>query len=281
MTSKRKLTKKAVEHVTGTSLMLDSAASSRNLTHEIAGMLRMCFPAVQTMVEDTHVLQDGLGFHDMEDTTWILLWGRHDGDIGIEQENRSDTTKNDAIATKKSPWLIGLITVIPYHNNGFYLCNFCVAPNYQREGCGLDLLEEATQFAVVKTTGKETEHSLTLIGHASVDCTTQRSKILQYYQNLGAQVVVTGVGSKNNRSGSFRSWSSSTVRLERTIPSTESMVIQLFQDLRSRRQQRQRRQRWLWSAATVAVTIAMVGSLCIVTERKGSTNKSTGQTSQQ
>ena len=208
-------------------------------TSRIVELLRICFPALQSdSLSDEEVLVDGIGFHDLNDTTWILFYGHHHH---VQQFSSKSTAIQNELTMQST--LVGLITAIVYHN-GLYLCNFCVSPEWRNQGLGLNILEQSGCLAY--------EHGLhTLIGNAS----TSDPFILKYYQSLGATVVDTGGGSSPEVA--------SSVRLQRRIPQTTHGIHAFFQDLR--RQRQNRRQRWRYGLMAAILTAAATAvTLCLL-----------------
>uniref|UniRef100_A0A7S0CDT4 N-acetyltransferase domain-containing protein n=1 Tax=Proboscia inermis TaxID=420281 RepID=A0A7S0CDT4_9STRA len=178
----------------GAHIALDQA-----LSDDIADILRVCFPEMIGL-STPNVLLEGIGFHDLKDTWWLL------------KKYRSSSRDS-------SNTLVGLITAVVYHN-GLYLCNFCVSPDFQGRGMGLDILEDASLFAVQR-------NQTNLIGHAASE------KVLKYYSKLGAEVMNTGMGRKDGPI-------CTSVRLQRKIPNTQDNVGVFFASLRRRRMIRRR-----------------------------------------
>lgn len=131
-------------------------ASDEPISNEAASLLRQSFPNLLDKTK-LQALEDGIGFHSMEDTTWIILLDKHE--------------------------FVGLATAISYHD-GLYVCNLCVHPKHRRRGLGLDILEQAGLLATSR--GLDT-----LIGNAVAD----NKALIGYYERLGARVVNTGLGS--------------------------------------------------------------------------------------
>jgi len=187
--------------------------SDPSLAIKVASLLQKCFPVILTGMSTHETLQDGIGFHDMKDTTWILL------------------QRNTAL-TKTS--LIGMATTIGYHN-GLYVCNLCVSPVFQGRGFALNLLEAAALITVAPPEYKNdhTEQNIDqkngsitaffsskgrLIGHADAN----NHALLDYYTRLGAEKVQTGIFNNNTTS------EGSHVRLEREIPDTAEGLLSFF-----------------------------------------------------
>ena len=217
---------------------------------DIVNHLRMCFPhdfpnaRTQTNQE---ILQEGIGFHDLEDTTWILLYKQNNNDritwgYGCSLSNNSNT------ATTATFLLIGLITTIVYHD-GLYLTNLSVNRKYRQNGYGLDLLEQCGIYA------SKCSKSM-LIGNANVS----DKFIISYYQSLGAQIIQTGIGSDTGGGGS----SSSTVRMQRKIHfQTQKDVMLFFNSLRQHRLVTRRR-KVVERISNVVVVAAIVGIVCVI-----------------
>jgi GNAT superfamily N-acetyltransferase len=154
------------DFVPGATLLWSSNAV---LADEIARVLQICFAEfVGLSTEQT--LEEGIGFHELKDTTWLIL--------------RNESNNGD---------IIGMITAVRYHD-GLYLSNFSVLPEARNKGIGLDILEAAGQLSIKLGTNR-------LIGNARAD----NRYVVEYYQSLGATIIQTGMGGGNGGStGSVR-----------------------------------------------------------------------------
>ena len=220
-----------IDFVPGATLLWSSNAV---LSDEIAKVLQTCFPEfVGLTTEDT--LEEGIGFHALKDTTWLILRNQSNGDI------------------------IGMNAAIRYHD-GLYLSNFSVLPEWRNKGIGLDILEAAGQLCVKLGTCR-------LIGNARAD----DRYIVEYYKSLGASIIQTGVegrgGSSDTRKWKFISLSSSTigsVRMIRDIPDTPAGVMEFFESLRIDRIKRRRgRKIGRIAFGVLLVTAASVGMVLL------------------
>jgi len=224
--------------------------SDMSKSHEIAMHLKTCFPAQMEGMSTRDTLEEGIGFHDMKDTIWMLLYIRADGEHDSNTTTMSSTVKTPVVPVVHVLVnnLAGVITAVIYHD-GIYLSNLSVSPKFRNKGFGLDLLEQAGLFAVKN--GK-----YRLIGNAAINSRSRsRSRssssrigkgvdIVRYYESLGAQVIQTGMGSKDSQGSHVLS----SVRMKRDIPSTEpGGVLSFFHSLRDGR----RRKRWNRNAALV------------------------------
>lgn len=220
----------SIDFVPGATLLW---SSNTVLSDEIAEVLQTCFPEfVGLTTEDT--LEEGIGFHALKDTTWLILRNQSNGDI------------------------IGMITAVRYHD-GLYLSNFSVVPEWRNKGTGLDILEAAGHLCVKLGTCR-------LIGNARAD----DRHIVEYYKSLGASIIQTGVegggGSTDTRKWKFISSSSSStigsVRMIRDIPDTPAGVMEFFESLRVD-QIKRRRGRKIGRIAfgVLLVTAASVGMI--------------------
>ena len=179
-----------------------SLASDSCQAQEAAELLQLCFPNFEGLaVENT--LLEGIGFHDLDSTTWIIA--------------RDDASEDSRI--------VGMIVAVVYHN-GLYLQNFCVAPKNRGRGLGLDLLEVAGQLAV--KVGRNL-----LIGNAS----TEDRHIIDYYSSLGAKIIRTGQGGQSSDN------KLSSVRFVREIPCAPVAVVDFFENLREKRRRVRRGRR--------------------------------------
>jgi GNAT superfamily N-acetyltransferase len=197
----------SIDFVPGATLLWSSNAA---LSDEIAKVLQTCFPVfVGLSTEDT--LEEGIGFHALKDTTWLILRNQSNGDI------------------------IGMVTAVRYHD-GLYLSNFSVVPEWRNKGIGLCILEAAGQLCIKLGTCR-------LIGNARAD----DRYIVEYYKSLGASVIQTGLegGASSGDMGKWKfksssSTSSSSVRMIRDIPDTPAGVMEFFKTLRINRIRRRR-----------------------------------------
>lgn len=198
------------EYQPGCQIVSDAA-----LAIEVASLLQLCFPTFLNGMSIEETLRDGIGFHDMDDTTWILLRG----------------------GEEKDDFLIGIATAIDYHN-GIYVCNLCVSPAFQRRGFALNLLEAAAFLTLVGQKNKKMmvapEGKSRLIGHADA----QNAGLLEYYINLGAKEVQTGITSANSNGKVSR------LRFERLIPNTRDEIIIFFQSIRNKRLKERQKRSW-------------------------------------
>ena len=156
----------SIDFVPGATLLWSSNAV---LADEIAKVLQTCFAEfVGLSTEQT--LEEGIGFHELKDTTWLIL--------------RNESNNGE---------IIGMITAVRYHD-GLYLSNFAVVPELRSKGIGLDILEAAGQLSIKLGTNR-------LIGNARAD----DRYIVEYYQSLGATIIQTGMGGgKGDSTGSVR-----------------------------------------------------------------------------
>jgi len=228
--------------ISGPNLCSDMAKAD-----EVAMHLKTCFPAQMEGMSTHDTLEEGIGFHDMKDTIWMLLYIRTNGE-------RSNTTTTTTTTTTSSTVLhvlnlAGAITAVIYHD-GIYLSNLSVSPKFRNKGFGLDLLEQAGLFAAKN--GKSRLIGNAAINSSSAGSSSNRSRnrigkgvdIVRYYESLGAQVIQTGMG-RNDSQGSHIL---SSVRMKRDIPSTgPGGVLSFFQYLRDGR----RRKRWNRNASLV------------------------------
>lgn len=219
----------SIDFVSGATLLWSSNAV---LSDEIAKVLQTCFPEfVGLSTEDT--LEEGIGFHALKDTTWLILRNQSNGDI------------------------IGMITAVRYHD-GLYLSNFSVVPEWRNRGIGLDLMEAAGQLCVKLGTCR-------LIGNARADDRC----IVEYYKSLGASIIQTGVegggSSGDKRTWKFKSSSSiGSVRMIRDIPDTPAGVMEFFESLRVDRIRRRRGRKIGRTAfGVLLVTAASVGMVLL------------------
>ena len=154
------------DFVPGATLLWSSNAV---LADEIARVLQMCFAEFAGLSTE-QTLEEGIGFHELKDTTWLIL--------------RNESNNGE---------IIGMITAVRYHD-GLYLSNFAVVPELRSKGIGLDILEAAGQLSIKLGTNR-------LIGNARADDRC----IVEYYQSLGATIIQTGMGGGNGGStGSVR-----------------------------------------------------------------------------
>lgn len=212
--------------LTSCSKSIRSSDNSNLLIRNVAALLRICFEEMRGL-STAETLEEGIGFHHMRDTTWVLCYdGRH-------HHHQQQQTRI----------LIGLVVTVDYHD-GLYLSNFCVLPKFRNRGLGLDILEQVSYLAVQRNrnTNKTTRTTQNrLIGNAAV----KDRFIVDYYKSLGADVVKTGVGSGNEIVGS-------SVRLRRSIPDTFQGVKLFYASLRSQRQKKRLRKRYALFTAVVA-----------------------------
>lgn len=207
----------------GSELLADDGAKS---AEEAAALLRACFPAnfsepspSSSSLSTRSVLEDGLGFHDVEDAIWILV--RSSG--SDDREKLECSAAEDSGGRRERP-LIALAAAVPYHD-GLYVCNLCVHPRHRNSGLGLDVLEAAGHLTAEK--GLDA-----LIGNARTD---DGGALQLYYERLGATVVRSGLGS-----GGDGGTACSHVRMRRTVGSTSEEVAELFAWLRGGRRRRRR-----------------------------------------
>ena len=220
----------SIDFVPGATLLWSSNAA---LSDEIAKVLQTCFPDFAGLsTEDT--LEEGIGFHALKDTTWLILRNQSNGDI------------------------IGMITAVRYHD-GLYLSNFSVVPEWQNKGIGLDILEAAGQLCVKLETCR-------LIGNARAD----DRYIIEYYKSLGASIIQTGVEgggtSGGKRTWKFKSSSSAigSIRMIREIPDTPAGVMEFFESLRIDRIRRRRgRKIGRIAFGALLVSVASVGMVML------------------
>lgn len=249
---------------TGPQLLVDEPS----LVDEVACLLQACFPTIFKGLSPRETLQEGIGFHDMPDTTWILL-----------------RTQNPVLTKISSsmPLIIGIATTIQYHT-GMYVCNLCVSPTFQGRGLGLDLLEAAAgSRGDIPKRSNENEDSNTkndangrststvllskgrLIGHADAN----NGALLEYYSRLGAKVVQTGMGNATCGVSDLvkaptTAMSGARVRLEREIPTTADELCYFFQSIRNDREKRRHTRYWTKIRWLGAVAVFCTGSVTIV-----------------
>ena len=236
--------KTSIDFVPGATLLWSSNAV---LSDEIALGLQTCFPEfVGLTTEDT--LEEGIGFHALKDTTWLILRNQSNGDI------------------------IGMIAAVRYHD-GLYLSNFSVVPEWRNKGIGLDILEAAGQLCVKLGTCR-------LIGNARAD----DRYIVEYYKSLGASIIQTGVegGGSSNDSKKWKFISSSSsssstigsVRMIRDIPDTPAGVMEFFESLRIDRIKRRRgRKIGRIAFGALLVTAASIGMVLLSKGDKDQTKR--------
>jgi len=213
----------SIDFVPGATLLWSSNAV---LSNEIAKVLQICFPGfVGLSTEET--LEEGIGFHTLKDTTWLILRNQSKGEI------------------------IGMVTAVRYHN-GLYLSNFSVLPEWRNKGIGLDILEAAGHLSLKLGNSR-------LIGNARAD----DRHIVEYYQSLGATIIQTGMGGEagSRNDGKFKTSSSmGSVRMIRDIPDTPAAVMEFFEALRQDRIRRRRgRKIGRMALGVLLVTAASVG----------------------
>lgn len=217
----------SIDFVPGATLLWSSNAV---LSDEIAKVLQICFAEFAGLSTE-QTLEEGIGFHELKDTTWLILRNQLNGEI------------------------IGIITAVRYHD-GLYLSNFSVVPECRNKGIGLDILEAAGQLCVKLETNR-------LIGNARAD----DRYIVEYYQSLGAAIIQTGMGGGNAGNTGGRKFKSKTamgsVRMVRDIPKTPAKVMEFFESLRIERIRRRTGRKvgrivfgvLLVSAASVGITL--------------------------
>ena len=200
-----------------TTHVVSDTAELLNYSKAIASLLRVCFPN-KYPEESALTLEQSAGFHDLDDTTWVLLWRRR-----------------SVLATE----LIGLVAVAQYHA-ACYVFNLCIKPEYRRQGLALQLLQETAAVAVRNKTPA-------LIGN--VDANDQ--PLLRFYSSLGAEIDrPTGLGNGGA--------AQSTLRLTAVLPLHVEDVPAFFkQHALRRRMQRRQQQWWLIGAAAGAVALAL------------------------
>jgi ribosomal protein S18 acetylase RimI-like enzyme len=202
--------------------VIDDPAELELHSKSIASVLRICFPGKYPDTDLT--LEESAGFHELSDTVWVLLWSHK----GLSTE------------------LIGLVSVVPYHN-GLYVFNLCVKPSYRQQGWALQLLERLGDLALEKKTPA-------LLGN--VDAHDQG--LIQFYSALGAEIVgASGAGSGGA--------AQSTVRLIAALPTSQNELPAFFHQHAQRRRMRRNQQQWLMIAAgAAAVLIIAVAGMQLV-----------------
>lgn len=113
-------------------------------------------PRFASAEEEQQWMEQVLGFHEANDTFWLLLWDRRSG--------------------SPTRTLIGFVMLVPYHDS-LYCANLAIEQGHRRQGLGTAILHEAQDEAARRSLFALTGTVVSTSPH-----------LLAYYTRLGAKV---------------------------------------------------------------------------------------------